>query len=120
MHIKFAALPVSEQDRAIAFYTDNFDCTVAMDQPYGDDGWRWVAISFGGAQTQLQFERRDGDGESDTPSLVFVDSDLARTVESLRANGVKIITEPQRAPWDHKETYAEFRDSEGNRVVITS
>ncbi|TIX23908.1 MAG: glyoxalase, partial [Mesorhizobium sp.] len=34
--------------------------------------------------------------------------------------GVEIITEPQEAPWKPGRTVAEFRDSEGNRMVIGS
>jgi hypothetical protein len=30
------------------------------------------------------------------------------------------LTEPRPAPWQPERTIAEFRDSEGNRMVITS
>ncbi|WP_348524531.1 hypothetical protein [Mesorhizobium sp. L103C105A0] len=29
------------------------------------------------------------------------------------------MTEPQEAPWQRGRTVAEFRDSEGNRMVVT-
>jgi predicted enzyme related to lactoylglutathione lyase len=49
-----------------------------------------------------------------------VDDDVEATVERLRSRGVEILFEPQRAPWQPGGTVAEFRDSEGNRIVIGS
>ena len=120
MHIKFAKLPVSDQDRAIEFYTDNFDCEVAKDESYEEGGWRWIELTFAGAQTTLQFDKCDVDEPSDQPSLVLVDAELDEAVKSLKASGVEIITEPNKAPWDSDSRFAEFRDSEGNRMVIAT
>ncbi|TJX10071.1 MAG: glyoxalase, partial [Mesorhizobium sp.] len=53
MHIQFAELPVFDQDRAKAFYTDHFACQVAADQPMGDGGWRWIELAFPDAVTNL-------------------------------------------------------------------
>lgn len=120
MHVQFAELPVVDQDRAIAFYTQNLGCTVAADTPMGDDGWRWVEIAFPGAVTTLHFLRRANETPSAEPVLVLVDDDVRTTVERLTANGVEIVTEPQEAPWQPGRLVAEFRDSEGNRIVLGS
>ncbi|HEV7274768.1 MAG TPA: hypothetical protein VGN80_00605 [Devosiaceae bacterium] len=49
-------------------------------------------------------------------------SSIARFSASarLRSAGVEILTEPQAAPYDPRRRVAEFRDSEGNRMVISS
>jgi len=120
MHIKFAVLPVSDQDRARDFYVRNLGCKVAVDRPYKDDGWRWIELSFPGAQTTLQFERRDGDVPGTMPILVLVDSDLDATFASLKSRGVEIITDPREAPWEPGRRYGEFQDSEGNRIVMAT
>lgn len=120
VYVKFAPLPVFDQDRAIEFYTDALDCTVTNDQSYGEGGWRWVELAFAGGQTRLQFARRDDDDDAQHPSLVLVTDDVAGVVEKLNAKGVEIITEPTEAPWQPGTKYAEFRDSEGNRIVISS
>ena len=52
--------------------------------------------------------------------MVLVDGDVEGTIAALKAGGVEIITEPQEAPWQRGRTVAEFRDSEGNRMVIGS
>jgi predicted enzyme related to lactoylglutathione lyase len=41
-------------------------------------------------------------------------------VERLKAKDVAIITEPMEAPWQPGRIVAEFRDSEGNRIVLGS
>ena len=120
MHIQFAELPVFDQDRAKAFYVDKLGCEVASDSPMGADGWRWIEVKFAGARTALHFVRRPDDKPSAEPVLVLVDDDVAATIEALRAKGVEIITEPQEAPWEPGRVVAEFRDSEGNRMVIGS
>ena len=120
MHIQFAELPVLDQDRAKAFYVDHLECRVVADQPMGPDGWRWIELGLPGATTTLHFLKHKDDAPSDGPVLVLIDSDLATTVDKLKARGVEIITEPRPAPWQPGRTIAEFRDSEGNRMVLAS
>jgi predicted enzyme related to lactoylglutathione lyase len=120
MFVKFAELPVFDQQRAKDFYTTKLGCSVEMDAPYGDDGWRWIAIGFRGARTTLHFARRPDDNPSDRPVLVLVDPDVAGVVERLRAAGVSILSEPRSVSWSPGQMVAEFRDSEGNKMVISS
>jgi uncharacterized glyoxalase superfamily protein PhnB len=54
------------------------------------------------------------------PVLVFVDNDVKGAVEKLKSRGVEIRSEPQKAPWQPGRTIAEFRDSEGNRIMISN
>ncbi|WP_027166924.1 VOC family protein [Mesorhizobium sp. WSM3224] len=120
MHIQFAELPVFDQDRARAFYTDNLACHVIADQSMGDGGWRWVELAFPHAVTNLHFIKRADAAPSAEPVLVLVDDDVEARVASLKAKGVEIITEPQEALWQPGRIVAEFRDSEGNRMMLAS
>ncbi|MVA98200.1 glyoxalase [Nitratireductor sp. CAU 1489] len=120
MHIQFAELPVFDQERARTFYLEKLNCEVAADAPMGPDGWRWIELRFTGAETTLHFVRRSDETPSSDPVMVLVADDIAAIVERLRAGGVEIITEPQEAPWQPGRIIAEFRDSEGNRMVIGS
>ena len=120
MHIQFAELPVFDQDRAKAFYTDHLACQVIADQPMGDGGWRWIELAFPHAVTNLHFIRRADAALGAEPVLVLVDDNVEATVASLKARGVEIVTEPQEAPWQPGRIVAEFRDSEGNRMVVAS
>jgi predicted enzyme related to lactoylglutathione lyase len=120
MHVKFAELPVFDQQRAMEFYATKLGCSVEMDAPYGQDGWRWITMGFKAARTTLHFVKRPNDIAADTPVLVLVDPDVAGVVDRLRSAGVSILTEPKPAPWIPGQTIAEFRDSEGNRMVISN
>lgn len=120
MYVKFAELGVADQDRAVKFYSQVLGGEVATDKPYGDDGWRWVEIAFPGARTRLLLTRRDGSAPSNAPALVLVENNVAAMVATLRSQGVEIITEPREAPWEPGRIFAQFRDSEGNRIVIAS
>jgi predicted enzyme related to lactoylglutathione lyase len=120
MHVKFAELPVSDQDRAIAFYSDHLGARVVSNSPYGDDGWRWVELGFDGENTNLFLSRRQDDKPSNAPTMVLIDDDVEGIVARLRDAGVEIITAPREAPWNPGQSFAEFRDSEGNRIVLNS
>ncbi|MEK9279982.1 MULTISPECIES: VOC family protein [unclassified Bradyrhizobium] len=120
MHVQFAELPVLDQERAKAFYVAHFDCRAVADQPMGRDGWRWIELKFADAETTLHFVRRKDPAPSAEPVLVLVDANVEATVERLKTRGVEIVTEPMEAPWQPGRTVAEFRDCEGNRMVIAS
>ena len=120
MHIQFAELPVFDQERAKAFYVDHLNCRVVADRPMSRDGWRSIELGFPGADTALHFLKRKDEAPSEGPVLVLVDNDVDGTVERLKSRGVEIMTEPRPAPWQPGRTIAEFRDSEGNRLVIRS
>ncbi|MDB5585286.1 MAG: glyoxalase [Devosia sp.] len=86
----------------------------------GEDGWRWIELKFAGADTALHFIRRPDDAPSADPVLVLIDDKVEATTDALKAKGVEIITEPKAAPYDPTRMVAEFRDSEGNRMVLSS
>ena len=120
MHIQFAELAVFDQDRAKKFYAEHFCCKVAADVPMGADGWRWIELTFNGADTALHFIRREDETPSEGPVMVLIDGAVETTVKALKSRGVEIVSEPQAAPYDPGRTVAEFRDSEGNRMVLSS
>jgi catechol 2,3-dioxygenase-like lactoylglutathione lyase family enzyme len=50
--IKFASIPVRDQDRALNFYTAKLGFAVATDQSFGD-GQRWIELRIPGADTRV-------------------------------------------------------------------
>ncbi|WP_254027754.1 VOC family protein [Mesorhizobium ventifaucium] len=109
-----------DQDRAKGVRYKHFAGKIAADEKMRDSGRRWIELKFPGAVTNLHFVRRSDDTPGADPVLVLVDDDVEATIAALKARGVEIITEPQEAPWQPGRTGAEFRDSEGNRMVIGS
>lgn len=117
--VKFAELPVTDQDRALRFYTEKVGLRVAEAVAYTDE-WRWIELEIPGADTRILFTRRQDGIKEDAPRLVLVADSVDATYQELTRKGVHFTKPPTRAPWNPDETYAQFRDSEGNGVVIGS
>lgn len=117
--VKFAELPVMDQDRALRFYTEKVGLKVAQDAPYMD-GWRWIELEIPGADTRIMFTKRQDEGNEDAPRLVLIADSVDATYQELSKKGVHFTKPPTKAPWNPSETFAQFRDSEGNGIVIGS
>lgn len=118
-HVKFSGLPVSDQDRAVAFYRDLMGLTLATDQQYGG-GWRWIELEIPGSPTRILFERRPDEAPGEQPSLNLVVENVDAAYAALLAKGVVFDQDPIDAPWAPGERYALLRDSEGNLILIGS
>jgi len=51
-NVDFVSIPVADQKRALAFYTEKLGFTVFTDQPFNDKQ-RWIELKIGGAQTRV-------------------------------------------------------------------
>lgn len=117
--VKFVELPVLDQDRALRFYTEKIGLRVVQDAPYTDE-WRWIELEIPGADTRIMFAKREDGSEEDAPRLVLIADSVEATYDELSEKGVHFTKSPSKAPWDPNETFAQFRDSEGNGIVIGS
>ena len=118
--INFTSIPVEDQDRAIAFYTQQLGFELLVDAPY-DEGWRWIFLALPNAETRLHFAKREElQWKEGMPCLALevesVDEDALR----LKANGVAITAGPEDAPWAANSRYLLIRDSENNTVFLES
>jgi catechol 2,3-dioxygenase-like lactoylglutathione lyase family enzyme len=109
------SVPVSDQDRAKAFYVD----TLGFELHREDDfipGIRWVQVAPKGAGTALTlvtwFESMPA---GSLQGLVLRSSNLQADYEELVAKGVQFDGPPQRQPW---ATEAVLHDPDGNRLVL--
>lgn len=116
-HVKFANLPVVDQDRALGFYTDTVGLKLVIDDP-SQGAWRWIELAIPGSPTAILLTKREGEAADDEPSLVLVCDDVAAECARLAAAGVEIVSPPQEAPWQKGSRYALIRDSEGNTVML--
>ena len=116
--VKFVGIPVKDQERALAFYTEKLGFKVATDQPMGG-GKRWIELRIGGAETRVVLFTPEG--HEDRVGTFFNGSleadNVQKTYEELKAKGVEFTQEPKTEPWG---TSALFRDSEGNQFVLSS
>ena len=118
-HIAFHSLPVTDQDRALAFWRDVMGFTVTTDADYMP-GQRWIMLRPGTARTQLHLDLVEEMPERSKPAIPLITEDVAGMIERVREAGAEIDTEPQPAPWDAETTFAMFRDSEGNLILLSS
>ena len=86
-HVKFANLPVADQDRALAFWRDKIGFTVATDEAYGED-FRWIELELPGAQTRIVFVRRRDETPSEQPDLILICDDVDQSFAELKGRGV--------------------------------
>jgi catechol 2,3-dioxygenase-like lactoylglutathione lyase family enzyme len=115
--VKFASIPVSNQDRALAFYTEILGFRLLTDQPFSEEQ-RWIELGIPGADTRVVLFKF---GESLQPgsqmNITFWADDVAATARELKSKGVQFIMEPKREEWG---TAAAFKDVDGNTFVLSS
>jgi predicted enzyme related to lactoylglutathione lyase len=117
--IKFVNIPVRDQARALAFYTDKLGLTIATDQAMGPAGQRWIELRIPGAETRVSLFTPPGheDRVGTFVPLSLWSDDVEGTYETLRSRGVEFVAPPKREPWG---TSVIFKDSEGNQLHIGS
>ncbi|MCA8952029.1 MAG: VOC family protein [Planctomycetes bacterium] len=119
--LKFASIPVGDQDRALAFYTGKLGLAVATDQPMGEgaDAPRWIELRIPGADTRLVLftpeEHRDRVGTFTGLSVWTEDVETAYRIYVER--GVEFVGPPAVEPWG---TYALLKDPDGNVICLSS
>jgi len=113
-------VPVSDQDSALAFYTEKLGFEVRMDMPYGD-GERWLEVAPPGGEgtvaltplrpgaTEWELGRQTGIGlHSDD-----IDADYA----SMKDAGVDVDAEVSRFGAPVPPMFW-FRDQDGNSLLV--
>jgi predicted enzyme related to lactoylglutathione lyase len=116
--IKFLGIPVSDQDRALAFYTEKLGFTVSTDQPF-DGTQRWIELAIPGAETGVVLFTPKGqeDRIGTFVNTSLWTSDVEATYEQLKAKGVEFSAPPAKQPWG---TFCIFKDPDGNSFVLGS
>lgn len=117
--IKFVNIPVSDQARALAFYTEKLGFSVATNQPMGPGGQRWIELKIPGADTRISLFTPPGheDRIGTFVPLSLWSDDVEASYETLRARGVQFDAPPKKEPWG---TSVIFKDSEGNQLHLGS
>jgi predicted enzyme related to lactoylglutathione lyase len=115
-NVDFVSIPVADQKRALAFYTEKLGFTVFTDQPFNDKQ-RWIELKVGGAQTKVVLFTPDGHENrvGGFQSMTFNCDDVEKTYGELCDKGVEFVAPPRKEKWG---TMAIFKDSEGNQFVL--
>ncbi|MHA7132281.1 VOC family protein [Oerskovia turbata] len=110
------AVPVRDQDAALAFYRDTLGFEVRMD---GDlqEGFRWIEVAPPGAAVSVALVR-EGDGQEagvDT-GIRLATSDAAADHATLAESGVRV---EDLLRWDGVPPMFSMRDLDGNVLYVT-
>ena len=117
--IVYTTVFVSDQDRALHFYTDVLGLEQRADNPTSD-GPRFLSVAVTGQDFQLVLwpgtpgEAQPVDGRIPAAYTIEV-SDLREMFEALKSRGVKFDTEVLEYPWGY---VAVFQDPDGNRLQL--
>ncbi len=116
--IKFLGIPVTNQDRALAFYTGKLGFRILTDQQMSETQ-RWIELSIPGAETGIVLFTPDGheDRIGTFINTSWEVDNVETTYSELLANGVEFKGPPEKQPWG---TFVMMRDSEGNQIVLSS
>ncbi|MGO8947754.1 MAG: VOC family protein [Ktedonobacterales bacterium] len=117
---------VSDQEKALEFYTQKLGFETRSDQPMGPDQ-RWIEVAPPGAQTRLVLylasPEQPGAGTYEEAQsrmgkftgLVMDVDDIQATFSELKARGVTITEEPTQQPYGWWGTFA---DQDGNTYGV--
>ena len=110
------AVPVTDQDGAIAFYTEKLGFSVAADIDTG--GYRWVEVAppDGGTTLAIVPPPEGGPTGIDT-NIILTTDDIDEAHAELRNRGVDVDDEVSRGAGPVPPMFW-FRDPEGNKLLI--
>jgi catechol 2,3-dioxygenase-like lactoylglutathione lyase family enzyme len=113
--VQVVSLPVSDQDRARAFYVDVLGFELMADSEMGPD-MRWVQVRPPGGSTSITLVTWfDTMAPGSSKGTVLESDDLDGDVSRLRGLGVSIPGGIEEAPWGR---YVTLDDPDGNGIVL--
>jgi catechol 2,3-dioxygenase-like lactoylglutathione lyase family enzyme len=116
--IKFVSIAVTDQDRALEFYTKKLGLRVITDSPF-DGTQRWIELGIPRADTKVVLFTAPGHEQmiGKFQNITFMADDVEATAGELKARGVEFTQEAQKADWG---TSAIFKDADGNVFVLST
>jgi predicted enzyme related to lactoylglutathione lyase len=115
----YTSVLVSDQDRALDFYTNVLGLEQRVENPT-PDGPRFITVGVKGDEFQLVLwpgtpgEAQPAMGRP--PASVTIETDeIEQTIDEYKARGVEFVSDLLEFPWG---SVAQFVDPDGNRLQI--
>ena len=109
-------VPVTDQDRALEFYTGKLGFAKRADFPAGDGG-RWIEVAPPGAATTIALvPAREGAPAGVDTGIRLTTGDAGADHAALLARGVD--ADPEILRWPGVPPMFSFRDQDANRLVL--
>ncbi|MCW2989519.1 MAG: hypothetical protein JWM73_113 [Solirubrobacterales bacterium] len=116
-HMAAVMIPVADQEKAIAFYTEKLGLELRADVPFGD-GDRWVELGIPGAETTIApMPTREGWPAGVQTGIGLASTDVHGLHAQLRDGGVDVDAEVMSIPGPPPDMFW-FRDLDGNNLLI--
>src|SRR5882757_2908853 len=110
-------IPVSDQDKAIEFYTEKLGFEKRSDTPFGD-GNRWIEVAPAGADTVIALvPPRQGDPIGIELAFGLNTTDIEADHADLKEKGVDVDEEISRMG-DPVPPMLMLRDPDGNTLMV--
>jgi len=113
--VRTVAVPVTDQDRAVAFYVEVLGLELRMDAPLDELGGRWIEVAPAGAGTSLALVPTSDGGAGVTTGIRLTTPDAPALHAALAAEGVDV---GELVRWPGVPPMFEFRDPDGNTLVV--
>ena len=116
--IATVVVPVTDQDRAVAFYVDKLGLEKRMDVPFGN-GYRWIEVGPAGADTTIAVVPPPAgkpSGNVETGISLYT-GEIDAYHADLKASGVDVDDEVTRMGGPVPPLFW-FRDPDGNTLMV--
>ena len=114
--IRTVGVPVSDQDRALAFYADALGFETRLDMPVEQLGGRWIEVAPAGAATTIALvPTRDGVPTGIETGVRLTTRDAAAAHADLQNRGVDV---GELLRWPGVPAMFAVRDQDGNGLEI--
>jgi len=115
----YTSVLVSDQDKALDFYTNVLGLEQRVDNPLGD-GVRFLTVGVKGQDFMLVlWPGTPGQAQpvqGGIPASVTIETeDIRKAYQELKSRGVEFVTDVLEQPWGY---VAQFQDPDGNRLQL--
>jgi lactoylglutathione lyase len=115
--IAAVGIPVTDQDRALGFYTEALGMEKRLDVPLPQFGGRWITVAPSGSKTTLALiPAHDGVPAGVETGIRLTSPDAAATHRHLGAHGVDV---GELLHWEDVPPMFACHDPDGNGLEIT-
>lgn len=115
--IRTVGVPVTDQDRAVAFYTETLGFDVLMDTPLPQFGGRWILVAPAGSSASIALVPASDGNPAGVDTGIRMGSPDARTAhQHFLDTGVDT---DELLEWPGVPPMFSLRDQDGNRLYIS-
>ncbi len=120
-HLHATTVVVSDQDKAIDYYTRVLGWDKTTDSPMGPD-MRWVTVAPRGAATNIAlalpswYTKKPSQEMGIMTGIAFACDDMKGTFAELKKRGVNFKGEPEMMPWGKLGVW--FLDPDANEFFM--